>query len=75
MDTHLHGCETIEQLKTGQGETLSLDHDLGIRPEGPDDTGYAVLAWLEREVGLGAGLIPCPSWGFIQRTHPLMTAC
>jgi hypothetical protein len=45
--------ETIELLKTGEVTHLSLDHDLGVRPEGADDTGYAVLAFLEQEIGNG----------------------
>ena len=39
--------ETIELLKTGKVEVLSLDHDLSF-----DDsigTGYDVLLWLEKE--------------------------
>lgn len=40
--------ETIEFLKTGDIEKLSLDHDLG-----DDDgigTGYNVLLWIEEQV-------------------------
>src|SRR6266699_158061 len=57
--THTAG-ETIELLKTGEVTHLSLDHDLGIRPEGPGDTGYAVLAFLEQEVGHGRWHDPLP---------------
>jgi hypothetical protein len=48
------GCKTpseaIELLKTGQVETISLDHDLGLVHINPEPTGYDVLIWLEREV-------------------------
>jgi hypothetical protein len=53
--------ETIELLKTGEVTHLSLDHDLGVRPEGPEDTGYFVLSWLEQEVGLGRWQHPLPA--------------
>jgi hypothetical protein len=52
--------ETIELLKTGRVTHLSLDHDLGVRPEGPEDTGYYVLRWLEQEVGHGRWQHPLP---------------
>jgi len=51
-------AETIELLKSGQVEVLSLDHDLGV-----DDTvgtGYDVLLWLEEEVALERFLSPLP---------------
>ena len=40
--------ETIEYLKTGKVEELSLDHDLG--DETLVGTGYLVLQWIEKEV-------------------------
>ena len=39
--------ETIELLKSGRVEVLSLDHDLG--EDETSGTGYDVLLWLERE--------------------------
>ena len=41
-------AETIELLKSGQVEVLSLDHDLG--EDESVGTGYHVLLWLEKEV-------------------------
>lgn len=37
--------EVIEQLKTGNVEAISLDHDLGPEEAG---TGYNVAEWIER---------------------------
>ena len=42
--------ETIDYLKTGEVEELSLDHDLGI--EEIVGNGYMVLQWIEQEVFL-----------------------
>ncbi len=58
--------ETIELLKTGQVEILSLDHDLG----GDDTigTGNTVLVWLEDQVAT-KGFRP-PSEIFIHSANP-----
>ena len=40
--------ETIEVLKSGEVEVLSLDHDLG--EDESVGTGYDVLLWLEEQV-------------------------
>lgn len=45
--------ETIEKLKTGQVEVLSLDHDLGT-----DQDGTTLVNWLEEEVFHGR--VPLP---------------
>lgn len=45
-------AETIEYLKTGKVQEISLDHDLGM--EEIAGTGYQVLEWIEREVHLHA---------------------
>ena len=46
--------ETIEELRTGLVEELSLDHDLGEVPDGmgydEDENGYTVLLWIEEQV-------------------------
>jgi Cyclic-phosphate processing Receiver domain len=50
--------DTIELLKTGKVEELSLDHDLGTVDEaGRESTGYDVLLWIEEQVALH-GLVP-----------------
>lgn len=41
--------ETIELLKQGNVEILSLDHDLGDDKRG---TGYDVILWIEEQVFL-----------------------
>ena len=46
--------ETIEVLKGGDVEVLSLDHDLGDDERG---TGYDVLLWLEEAVKM-RGFVP-----------------
>ena len=46
-------AETIEYLKTGKVEELSLDHDLGMYEE----DGNEVLLWLEEQV-IVYGFIP-----------------
>ena len=48
--------ETIELLKTGQVEEISLDHDLG--PEESVGTGYDVVKWVEEQVVLNRFLAP-----------------
>jgi hypothetical protein len=45
--------EAITLLSTGEVIELSLDHDLGLFTEEREDTGYDVLAWLERQVADG----------------------
>jgi hypothetical protein len=42
--------EAIDYLMSGDVETLSLDHDLGV--EEIAGTGYQVLEWIEQEVHL-----------------------
>lgn len=43
--------ETIELLKTGKVEEISLDHDLGKDKDGNDlRDGYYVLSWIEEQV-------------------------
>ena len=46
--------ETIELLKTGNVNELSLDHDLGDDQRG---TGYDVVLWIEEQVALH-GFVP-----------------
>lgn len=51
--------ETIELLKTGQVEVLSLDHDLGedvgyTKPR----TGYDVMLWLEEQAKTNPQFVP-----------------
>jgi hypothetical protein len=49
--------ETIELLKSGRVEVLSLDHDLG--EDESAGTGYDVLLWLEEELRtVGFRLLP-----------------
>lgn len=46
--------EAIDLLKTGNVETISLDHDLGEGSEYENPrTGYDVLLWIEKEVATG----------------------
>lgn len=46
--------ETIELLRSGHVEELSLDHDLGDDERG---TGYDVVLWIEEAVALH-GFVP-----------------
>lgn len=43
--------QTIGLLQLGNVEAMSLDHDLGLRPEAGN--GHDVLVWLEERVALG----------------------
>lgn len=52
--------DVIGLLLTGEVRELSLDHDLGLDAAETERTGYAVLAWLEREVGEGRWRFPLP---------------
>ena len=52
--------EVIEHLRTGRVAELSLDHDLGLEGGETDRTGYAVLLWLETEVGTRRWARPLP---------------
>ena len=52
--------EVVQWLRTGRVTHLSLDHDLGLGGPGSERTGYAVLLWLEREVGAGRWTVPLP---------------
>ena len=54
-------AETIELLRTGEVRELSLDHDLGLDRDELEQTGYDVLAWLEREVAEGRWRSPLPA--------------
>jgi hypothetical protein len=54
-------AETIELLRTGEVRELSLDHDLGLDSELSEQTGYDVLAWLEREVAEERWRPPLPA--------------
>jgi hypothetical protein len=50
--------ETIELLKTGRVEHLSLDHDLGeCHTHSKPRTGYDVLLWIEEQVKVH-GFVP-----------------
>lgn len=52
--------QVIGLLSEGKVTEMSLDHDLGL-PDGPAErTGYAVLLWLEGEVGSGRWSGPLP---------------
>lgn len=52
--------QAIGLLERGDVTEMALDHDLGL-PDTPEDrTGYAVLLWLEREVGNGRWDGPLP---------------
>ena len=53
--------EVIELLRRGEVTELSLDHDLGLGGGGSERTGYAVLLWLEAEVGTGRWTRPLPA--------------
>jgi hypothetical protein len=46
-------ADAIELLRRGEVIELSLHHDLGLFTEEREDTGYDVLAWLERQVADG----------------------
>lgn len=52
--------ETIELLKTGRVEKLSLDNDLGLGNDerGRERDGYSVLRWLEEEVEISGIISP-----------------
>lgn len=52
--------ETIELLKTGRVEKLSLDNDLGLGHDerGRERDGYSVLRWLEEEVEFSGFISP-----------------
>jgi hypothetical protein len=52
--------ETVELLKTGGVEELSLDHDLGLDSPESERTGYTVLTWLESEIAHGRWSFPLP---------------
>jgi len=53
--------EVIALLETGRVSEVSLDHDLGIGVGESEQTGYSVLAWLEREVAQGSWRFPLPA--------------
>jgi NAD+-processing family protein with receiver domain len=59
--------EVIELLRLGEIVELSLDHDLGLDDGVSERTGYAVLRWLEEEVGTGR-------WSAMAVTSPLSTS-
>ena len=50
--------ETIELLRSGAVEELSLDHDLGLDVGARERTGYDVLLWFEAEVAAGRARPP-----------------
>ncbi len=52
--------ETIELLKAGTVEALSLDHDLGIDVGEDEKTGYDVLLWIEEQFGSGRATFSLP---------------
>ena len=52
--------EVIERLRTGRVTEVSLDHDLRLEGGESERTGYAVLLWLEAEVGTGRWARPLP---------------
>ena len=52
--------EVIKLLKSGGVEKLSLDHDLGLRSDAGERTGYDVLRWLEEAVATGSWTFALP---------------
>lgn len=58
FDYHAKTAEdAIEQLKTGNVQVISFDHDLGEEING---TGYDVACYIEKAVYLKE--IPMPNW-------------
>jgi hypothetical protein len=52
--------ETIDLVRAGGVEELSLDHDLGIGVGDDEQTGYDVLLWIEEQVATGAATFQLP---------------
>lgn len=50
--------ETIELLKQGKVDVVSLDHDLADVQNSQERTGYDVLTWIEEQVYLHAFVPP-----------------
>jgi hypothetical protein len=52
--------ETIDLLRGGKVEELSLDHDLGLGIGDNEQTGYDVLLWIEEQIGTGVATFRLP---------------
>lgn len=66
--------EAIQLLKTGQVESISLDHDLGYTD--PNHTGYDVACWIEAAVRNSEIPLPemyCHSWNPVGKDKILAT--
>lgn len=62
--------ETINYLRQGHVEELSLDHDLGFTD--PKHSGYDVLVWLEKQLHLSeVGKSFVPKVIFIHTQNPV----
>ena len=58
--------ETIELLKTGNVEYLSLDHDLGYKKP----TGYEVVLWMEEQVFVHKNYTVIPKYTDVHSQNP-----
>jgi hypothetical protein len=52
--------ESINLLRSGEVEEISLDHDLGLATSEAERTGYDVLVWLEEAVATGTWQFEVP---------------